>query len=72
MIWKNSNRPYNNQVWKVFIGEMQVAETLPSSCNITLADTQSPIVDEESTSFKDSENHNELTVSLVYRKLRDT
>ena len=64
----NSNKPCNNQVGKVFIGEMQVAETLPSSCNITLVDTQSPIVDEELASFKDSENHNELTVSLISRK----
>ena len=42
---------------------MEVAETLPSSCNITLSDTTTSNIADESTSVQDDENHNELTVS---------
>ena len=43
---------------------MEVAETLPSSCNMTLPDSPK-ITANESKSVQNSENHNELTVSLI-------
>ena len=43
---------------------MEVAETLPSSCNITLLDSPA-IAANKSEPVQDSENHNELIVSLI-------
>lgn len=43
---------------------MEVAETLPSSCNITQLDS-STIAANESELVQDSENHNKLIVSLI-------
>lgn len=43
---------------------MEVAETLPSSCNITQLDS-STIAANESEPVQDSENHNKLIVSLI-------
>lgn len=43
---------------------MEVAETLPSSCNITQL-YSSTIAANESEPVQDSENHNKLIVSLI-------